>query len=89
MTGNMINPPIVLIGTYIVQSPYRGQSKFDFWRNLTKGDIVQVSMVLRHYITDITISYNGKKFECSATQMYNYLEKIDLIPYGSPPVKIY
>jgi hypothetical protein len=67
-----------LSNKYKVISSYRGKSKFEFWKNLSVGDIVLISFPISKY-ADISISLSGKAtFTCSLAQMSNYLKSIEL-----------
>ena len=72
---------IVLSDTIKVTTEYTGKSKYDFWKNIRKGDILTIAMELRivgKYVPTLVIS-NGRTsetFRDSLNSLQNYLYKM-------------
>ena len=78
-----------LSGNFIAQSPYKGKSKFRFWQNIVEGDIINISIDIQSYNTDMKLycEFNNRcapeKFSCSINQLANYLNQITIIQQES------
>ena len=76
---------IKLSNIILIKSKYKGSTKFDFWKNLKEGDLVEISINLKNhgkgrsgsYAPDIYLKSNTETFICSLNQVVNYLGKIE------------
>lgn len=70
----------------LVTEEYKGQSKYDFWKNIKVDDVLQVSTTIRKYFrggnglnaTQILIENErtGETFKSTMSMAYNYLSQI-------------
>jgi hypothetical protein len=78
---------LLLTGTFVAQSNYKGSSKFDFWRDIRPGDILEITMEIKNpgrgrqpYAPQLHVHRNDDcYFKCSLVELTNYLSKIDLL----------
>lgn len=70
-----------------VCSKYKGSSKFDFWKKIIPGDIIEASFYLQPtgrggsglYANNIILKNGYDTFTCSVNEACKYLEKIDFV----------
>jgi len=72
---------IVLTDNIRVIQPYDGKSKYDFWNDMQKGDVLIISMHLKpvgHYKPMLTVKNErtSKTFEDAINSLQNYLQKM-------------
>jgi hypothetical protein len=88
-----MNKQINLSYTIIVTKTYSGKSKFDFWKKLKVGDMINISLKLESTGSNRGISYapcvtlinygnggyasNPEKFTSTVNDIVKYLEKIN------------
>lgn len=69
-----------------ITKEYTGNSKFDFFKSLSIGDIIEVKTRMLMYgygysndiiLTILTGSFTGKTFECTNGNFNNYLKRIE------------
>ena len=71
-----------------IKSKYQGTTKFDFWKKLEPGTIVEISMVLEptgsnrgiNYTPIITATY-GKSMETFSDTINSFLKYLNKIDY--------
>jgi hypothetical protein len=80
---------MVISGKFVVKSKYKGKSKYDFWKNLQIGDILEISLDLSPserngrgslYATYLKVQSGTSGFSDSISGVCKYIEKIDLDP---------
>lgn len=71
---------IILSGKFKVNSYYQGTTKFDFWKQIKPGDIIEIYIDIRrcYGVPEITIKVNGKEFMDYAGNILKYLSKVEL-----------
>ena len=72
---------IVLTDKIRITVPYEGKSKFDFWKDIVKGDVLTIAMQLKFTgkykpTLVITNERTKQKFYESLNMIHNYLEKV-------------
>ena len=72
---------IVLSDTIRVIQPYDGKSKYEFWNDMQKGDILTIGMELKPVgkykpILAVKNSRTGLLFRDAINSFQNYLEKM-------------
>jgi len=72
---------IVLADKIRITRAYEGKSKFDFWKNIVKGDVLTIAMELKFtgkYKPELVITNERtkEKFYESLNMIHNYLEKV-------------
>lgn len=70
-----------LSNDFIVVSPYKGKSKFDFWKQIQPQDILNISFAVESYSSLVIFKcdkYKDNTFACSVGQAANYLRQIEL-----------
>lgn len=76
---------ITLSSELIIKGKYKGSTKFEFFKDLKEGDLVEISMNLKKqgrgrsglYAPEIKLKCNNKTFNCSLNQTMNYLGNIE------------
>lgn len=73
-----------LAASIAITSPYKGTTKFEFWKNLREGDIIKVYMELtptgsnrgKIYAPMIKAKHNDRVFSDTINSFQKYLSKI-------------
>jgi hypothetical protein len=72
-------------------TPFKGESKFDFWKQLKIGDKIQISTLFKStgrgrngiYVPTVTITNltNNTEFRDTINSLLNYISKIEFAVY--------
>ena len=78
---------ITLSNKIMITKKYSGKSKFDFWKNLKAGDVINISIILKPtgrgssgiYVPTIKFEnkFGNDYFSASFNEACNYLNKVE------------
>ena len=73
---------LILKNKYLVKSKYKGQSKFNFWKEIDIGTILEISTTINPHsggVPNLLIQYGDEaRFSDSFNRVSNYLKNMEL-----------
>lgn len=78
---------MVFVNSIVVKTPYKGNTKYDFWKNIKENQTMIITVDLgylgknrgRSYTPKITIlnTFTGEQFTTHINKFNNYLNKLE------------